>query len=63
MSKLASTTFTADAINKKISLYEGVVKQELGRDPTQAKAFEAAVAQLRERVDKRAAFIAEELKR
>jgi len=63
MSKLTTTFFTADAINKKISLYEGVVKQELGRDATQAKAFDAAIAQLRERVNKRAAFIEEELKR
>jgi spore coat protein H len=63
MTKLLGTSFKADAINNKISEYARVVKQELGRDPTQAQAFEAAVAQLRERVTKRVAFIEEELKK
>lgn len=59
MAKLMATAFKADNITKKIDELSALVKPAVSRDATQAQAYDAAIAQLRDRVANRVAFINE----
>ncbi len=63
MSKLTATAFRPDTIAGKIDQLSAVIKPMASRDSTQGSSYDAAINQLRSRVQERSAFIDEELKR
>lgn len=63
MSQLLATAFKPEAITARINQLAALIKPLAGSGSTQAETFDAALAQLRERVIQRAAFIEGELKK
>jgi spore coat protein CotH len=63
MSKLLATAFKPDAITARMNQLTALLKPLAGSSSSQAQTFDAASAQLRDRMIQRAAFIGEELKK
>ena len=63
LTKLMGSAFKTDAITNRINQLAAVVKPLAGHDSTHGPGYDNAVAQLRNRVLERAAFLDEELKK
>jgi len=63
MSVLLTTAFSPDTITKRIDQFAAAIRPVVTRDPATVQAFDAAIAQLKDRVAQRAAFVSEELKK
>lgn len=63
MSKLLGTAFKVDLLQNRMNEWAAKIRPAAARDPNEAKAFDAALAQLRETLAQRARFIDEELKK
>lgn len=62
MAKLLATAFKVDTLQKRVNDLAGKIRPALTRDPKEAKAFDAAVTQLRETIAQRARVLEAELK-
>ncbi len=63
MSKLLPTAFKVETLHARLNEMAGVVRPALAeRDPNAVKPFDAALAQLRDRIAKRATFIEQQLR-
>ena len=63
MAKLLTTAFKVETLQARINDLAGRIRPVVARDPNDARAFDAAVARLREIVAQRAKFMDEELKK
>ena len=63
LSKLLATKFKAEIITAKIDELTPIIKPAVARDTAHGQDFEAAVAQLKERVGQRVQFVDPELKK
>ncbi len=63
LTKLLAGAFKVDALHTRINDLAGKIRPAVARDPNEAKAFDSAVAQLRQTIAQRAKFIEEELKK
>ncbi len=63
LTKLLAAGFKAEALHARINELAGKIRPAIARDANEAKAFDSAVAQLRENISQRARFLAEELKK
>jgi hypothetical protein len=63
MAKLLGTAFKVERLHQHIQELAGKIRPTLARDPNELKAFDNALAQLREAVATRVTFLQEELKK
>lgn len=63
MTKLLGTAFKVETLHARIAELAAKICPAAARDANETKAFDAAVAQLRENIAQRAKFLGEELKK
>lgn len=63
MGKLLATAFRPDALQNRVTELAGKIRPVVARDPNDAKAFDGAVARLRETIAQRAKLLDEDLKK
>ena len=63
MTKLLGTAFKPETLHARVAELAAKIRPAAARDPNETKAFDAAVAQLRDNLTRRAAFLTEELKK
>ena len=63
MTKLLGTAFKPDALVARVNDLAAKIKPAAARDAVETKAFDSAVAQLRDGITQRAKFLEDELKK
>ena len=63
MTKLLGTAFKVETLHPRIAELAAKIRPAVARDANETKAFDAAVAQLRENIAQRVKFLGEELKK
>jgi spore coat protein H len=63
MGKLLATAFKADALQGRLNDLAGKIRPVVARDSNEARAFDAALARLRDTIGQRVKFLEEELKK
>lgn len=63
MAKLLTTAFKVETLHARINELAGRIRPVVARDPNDARAFDVAVARLRDTVAQRAKFVDDELKK